>query len=156
MVKDMFAEVGVVGKTNHSLCATGATELYTTHTREGDTAMHWTSKFEGASNLWVTEDQELAVSRIWLCPGLWRQTPKLSRFVTSKSWTITSTATHFPQTTCYSRCVKCLRANHSLLISLPFWHYNCVFNVNFAQASTYINSISCWKQVWVQFSWRNG
>ena len=34
MVKDMFAEVGIAGKTNHSLRATGATNLYTANVPE--------------------------------------------------------------------------------------------------------------------------
>ena len=28
MVKDIFAEANISGKTNHSLCATGATQMY--------------------------------------------------------------------------------------------------------------------------------
>ena len=34
MVKDTFAEVGIAGKTNHSLRATGATQLYTANVPE--------------------------------------------------------------------------------------------------------------------------
>lgn len=34
MVKYMFAEVGIAGKTNHSLRATGATNLYTANVPE--------------------------------------------------------------------------------------------------------------------------
>lgn len=66
MVKDMFAEVGVVGKSNHSLRATGATELYTAHVpekmiqqRTGHRSLKALRTYER-----VTEDQELAVSRI--------------------------------------------------------------------------------------------
>ena len=34
MVKYLFAAIGVSGKTNHSLCATGASELYRSNVSE--------------------------------------------------------------------------------------------------------------------------
>ena len=66
MVKDMFAEVGIVNKTNHSLRATGATDLYTANVpekliqqRTGHRSLKALRTYER-----TTGEQELAVSKI--------------------------------------------------------------------------------------------
>ena len=63
MVKEMFAEVGVVNKTDHSLRATGATDLYTANVpekliqqRTGHRSLKAPRTYE-----WTTGEQELAV-----------------------------------------------------------------------------------------------
>ena len=66
MVKDMFAEVGIAGKTNHSLRATGATQLYTANIPEKMIQQHTGHRsLKGLRiNEQTTEEQELAVSKI--------------------------------------------------------------------------------------------
>ena len=66
MVKNMFAEVGISGKTNHRLRATGATDLYTANVpenmiqqRTGHRSLRFLCTYKR-----TTEEQELVASKI--------------------------------------------------------------------------------------------
>ena len=66
MLKEMFCEVGISGKTNHSLCATGATSLYTANVPEKMIQQRTGHRSLKALRIYerTTQDQELAVSKI--------------------------------------------------------------------------------------------
>ena len=66
MVKDMFAQVGIVNKTNHSLRATGATNLYTANVPEKLIQQRTGHRSVKALRIYkrTTGEQELAVSKI--------------------------------------------------------------------------------------------
>ena len=66
MVKEMFCEVGISGKRNHSLCATGATSLYTANVPQKMIQQRTSHRSLKALCIYerTTQDQELAVSKI--------------------------------------------------------------------------------------------
>ena len=145
-MKDVFAEVGISGKTNHSLCATGATDLYTANVpmkmiqqRTGHRSLKALRIYEH-----TTQEQELAVSKILTSDSKVDYAEATSKPETESRSSTSSLPrkrsdlpANPPSHMLNQRCQ--VSKSHSFapnLTTLFGSTTNCVTNVNFGQSST--------------------
>ena len=151
MVKDMFGEVGISGKTNHSLRATGATSLYTANVPEKMIQQRTGHRSLKALRIYerTTQDQELAVSKILTSDSKIDYAEATSKPAAESEATAPSSSlgvvpakqcdlpSNAPSHMLNQLCQVSKSQSFAPSLSTLFGSTtNCVINVNFGQSST--------------------